>query len=180
MEFKGEELTFYTVRPYGAEEDLGKYKVFTRRNVDTGNRVNVSSTIDEMKKFLIEAYQDHMNRKGRYLKVFISQPYTGYSEEEIFSKREMVVEKYIKPNSIRDVYVIDQYHRPVPDHPYRDGRIYNLGQSISMMEDADVIFFVKDFQKSQGCIAEHTIAQLYQTLYKWAIMYEDENWQNEK
>lgn len=107
------------------------------------------------------------------MKVFISQPMNNLTEEEVMKVRENAI-TYIKNNmyriahdlklpiscDIKTIEVIDQYHM-TEDCPENPSRLYCLGRSIQMMEEADLVFFTKDSYNSKGCRAEYLICMDY-------------------
>lgn len=96
--------------------------------------------------------------KTRTIRLFISQPFTGKTEEEIFKQREEVVA------TVQEVYkgattieVIDQYHQECDV----DRRLHHLAESIKLMDSADLVYFTKDWKDAPGCRIEHAIAVEY-------------------
>lgn len=90
-------------------------------------------------------------------KLFISQPFSGRTEEEIFEERAKILSK------VEAVYkekfsVIDQYHQTAPDDA---GRFYYLSQDILMMDEADLIAFSPNWGSAKGCRIEHELAITY-------------------
>ena len=91
------------------------------------------------------------------MKVFISQPMHGLTEEEVMCERanclKWLQEKY------EDVELIDNYHHD--DAPENAGRLWHLGRSIQMMEEADAVFFCLGWAGAKGCCIEYEIAVQY-------------------
>ena len=90
-------------------------------------------------------------------RLFISQPYTGRTEEEVFKIREEV-EEYVKDIILEDVEVIDQYHQDAPENA---GRLFYLGNSIKLMGTSDIVCFTEDWKDAPGCRAEMTVCLEY-------------------
>lgn len=87
-------------------------------------------------------------------KVFISQPMTGLTKEQI----EANTKKYLKyAEDILDVEVdlVFEYVESVQPP------LYWLGRAISQMAYSDVIFFAPGFRDSKGCCIEFIVAKLY-------------------
>nr|DAI31649.1 MAG TPA: deoxyribosyltransferase [Caudoviricetes sp.] len=90
--------------------------------------------------------------KGRCnMKVMISQPMNGLTDEEIKAVREEVI-KVINPewkvlNTLFDVEF--------------DNPIYYLAKSIEKLAEADVVIFVPGWEKARGCKIEYEIAKAY-------------------
>ena len=98
------------------------------------------------------------------MKVFLSHPMSGLSETEVRCIRESAL-ACLKKEYGDDVTLIDNYnHTNVPDNA---GRLWHLGTSVSMMEDADLVIFCSNWNKALGCLIEHKICQLYGLSYKY-------------
>lgn len=94
-------------------------------------------------------------------KLFISQPYTGLTDDEIMETRNRIYEK-AKIIFEEDFELIDQYHQPdIPDGK----RMHYLGRSIQMMADADIVIFSIDHETAHGCNIEKHCAQIYDMIY---------------
>lgn len=98
-----------------------------------------------------------METKERVLKVFLSHPMHGLSEDFVKDIREKAKEYLEKKYG--KVEIIDNYTHP--EAPENAGRLWHLGRSIQQLEEADAIYFCKDFQFSNGCCVEFFIAKLY-------------------
>lgn len=92
------------------------------------------------------------------MKVFISQPMNGRSDEEILKERELIVSQY-EENYNTKVEVIDSFNKSPEDQI--KGRVWMLGNSISMMYDADLIIFAPNYESAKGCIVEEYVTKLY-------------------
>lgn len=96
------------------------------------------------------------------IKVFISQPFSGKTEDEVMQQKNDIIVKLKR--YFGDIVVIDNYHQELPaESPISETgkRLWYLGNSITMMRFADVIVFSSDYKKALGCKAEMEIAQLY-------------------
>lgn len=85
------------------------------------------------------------------MKVMISQPMNGLTDEEIKAEREEVI-KVINPewkvlNTLFDVEF--------------DNPIYYLAKSIEKLAEADAVIFVPGWEKARGCKIEYEIAKAY-------------------
>ncbi len=85
------------------------------------------------------------------MKVMISQPMNGLTDEEIKAVREEVI-KVINPewevlNTLFDI----EFYNP----------IYYLAKSIEKLAEADVVVFVPGWEKARGCKIEYEIAKAY-------------------
>lgn len=90
-------------------------------------------------------------------KIFISQPFHGRSEKEIFAERDWIKHR-LEAAWNENVEVIDQYHQKAPEGA---GRFYYLSQDILMMEQVDVIVFAPNWWLAKGCRVERELAKVY-------------------
>lgn len=84
-------------------------------------------------------------------KLFISQPFSERTEEEVFEERAKIQRK-VEEIQKEEFEVIDQYHQTAPEGA---GRFYYLSQDILMMDKADVIAFSPNWKIAKGCRVEH-------------------------
>ena len=104
------------------------------------------------------------------IKVFISQPMHGLSDEEIVAERNRVVNKFIEamrfqyPTVDAKVTVVNDVFRPYA--PCNASRLWYLTEAILDMEIADVIIFCKGWDKASGCRVERTVVENYQSTFK--------------
>lgn len=88
------------------------------------------------------------------MKIFISQPMNGLSEEEIRHNRMKAVKK-IKSLYGDDAEIIDSYI---------DGGgtpLWCLGKSIELLSTVDVAYFLKGWNTARGCRIEYMCADNY-------------------
>lgn len=102
------------------------------------------------------------------MKVFISQPMTGLTEEEILSARnrakDNIIAIYGDDVKIIDSYYSDLYRQNVEqsmDGVVNSWDIFWLSESLNGMSEADLVWFVDGWQHSKGCTIEHLCASLY-------------------
>lgn len=93
------------------------------------------------------------------MKLFISQPMKGKTDEEILKVRERAIEsakKYLDANE--EVEVIDSFFQnaPVDARP-----LWFLGKSLELLSTADVAYFAKGWEDARGCRIENTCAIEY-------------------
>lgn len=98
------------------------------------------------------------------LKIFVSTPMHGKDMEDIQHRIDCLVDWYVAYDvPITNYEVIDNLHHK--DVPTNAGRIWHLGESIKMMDEADVIIFDSDYSCTNGCRIEMEIAKLYGKKY---------------
>lgn len=102
------------------------------------------------------------------MKVFISQPMTGLTEEEILSVRKQARDNIVAIYG-DDIRIIDSYYSDLSrqnveqsmDGVVNSWDIFWLSESLNSMSEADLIWFVDGWQHSKGCTIEHLCASLY-------------------
>ena len=108
------------------------------------------------------------------IKVFISQPMRGLSDEEILEKRKKAVDDIYKRLGRlgKDVMIISSiFGDSVVKDDDNVGLRY-LAKSIESMVEADYVYFCNGFELARGCVIEHMCADKYGK----EIMYEfDDN-----
>ena len=91
----------------------------------------------------------------------ISQPMKGKTKELIKEERKVLVQEF----EDRGYEVLDTIFDEAPKNV--DEAIWFLSKSIEYLAQADVIFFMKGWEKARGCKIENKICQDYgkQTMY---------------
>ena len=94
------------------------------------------------------------------MKVFISQPMNGVAEEEVLATRQGIFEAFTKLVKSDDpVELIDSYHKT--NIPENAGRLWFLGNSISLMDQADIVIFAPGWSEAKGCALEFSVTCAY-------------------
>ena len=89
------------------------------------------------------------------IKLFISQPMRGRSDDEIIAEREYVklaAERLLK----EDVVVIDSFFQGGDMRP-----LEYLGESLKLLAGADWAWFCEGWGQARGCKIENTCAREY-------------------
>ena len=94
-------------------------------------------------------------------KVFISQPMSGKSEEQILKERQDAMIKLMSIYPDKEIEVIDSYIEETPDKKVKNDGVWYLGVSILLLSQAEVAYFMKGWDDARGCILEHNIAVAY-------------------
>lgn len=91
------------------------------------------------------------------LQVFISQPMSRKTNEEIKEERRRIVSKIsdILPEPFQ---VIDSFFESAP-HDAKP--LWFLGKSIELLSSADLVYFSKGWENARGCRIEHACAVEY-------------------
>lgn len=90
------------------------------------------------------------------MKIMISQPMRGKTNEEIRQERAELVEK-LKWQGHEIIDTIFKEEMPIEC----DMGIYLLAKSIEAMSKADAVVFMKGWQEARGCRIEYQIAKDY-------------------
>ena len=91
------------------------------------------------------------------MKIFISQPMRGKTQEEILSERERGIAFIKEQYPTEEVEIIDTYFKD-----FDGNRLQFLGKSImDGLAKADIALFIGDFETYDGCCCEHFVAVKY-------------------
>jgi hypothetical protein len=96
------------------------------------------------------------------MKVFISQPMLGRSDEEIKIERDAI----IKDLENKGFEVIDSMIAENAPETSQQGAWY-LGESIKLLSGADFAYFAKGWDIARGCRIEHAVAEEYDIKILW-------------
>ena len=97
------------------------------------------------------------------VRLFISQPMRGKTDEEIEREREdlIAIEKAVYAER-GEVEVIDSFFKGGLDVPAgAKAPLYYLSKSLELLATADVAIFAKDWREARGCRIEHECADGY-------------------
>ena len=97
------------------------------------------------------------------VRLFISQPMRGKSDEEIESEREELIAIAKAVYADRgEVEVIDSFFKGGLNVPAgAKAPLYYLSKSLELLATADVAIFAKDWREARGCRIEHECADGY-------------------
>ena len=90
------------------------------------------------------------------MKIMISQPMNGKSEEQIIQEREKIV-KEMQEDGAEVIDTIFTEEAPTDI----DTAIFYLSKSIETIGKVDALFFMKGWEKARGCKIEHQVAVEY-------------------
>ena len=91
------------------------------------------------------------------MKLFISQPMKGKSDEEIILERETAL-KEVQKLFEGHIEVIDSFFQGAPAGAKP---LWFLGKSLELLSDADIAYFAKGWRDARGCKLEHDAAKAY-------------------
>lgn len=91
--------------------------------------------------------------------LFISQPMSGLTNDEILKVRQEATDFISNKYPDNEICVLPSY-KEQPDNTYNATSAVNLlGNAISLMARANIIYFVPGWQKSKGCQIENEVAR---------------------
>ena len=96
------------------------------------------------------------------MKVMISQPMNGKTEEQIRQERDDLIKKI---QAEGDTYIDTIFQDEVPKGC--DIAVYYLAKSIEAIAYADKIIFMNGWDKARGCIIEHEVAISYDKIISY-------------
>ena len=92
------------------------------------------------------------------MKIFISQPMFGKTDEQIRQEREELIKQIEEDgNEYLDSIVADGLEEVNNDSI----GLFYLGKSLEIMSKADEIWFMNGWDKSRGCKIEYQVAKDY-------------------
>lgn len=98
------------------------------------------------------------------MKLFISQPMNGFSEEDILTERKYAIEELLKNHDYyrlpNEFEVIDSVLKNCDEGP-----VWCLGESIKLMQKADMVIFLPGWFNARGCQIEHKVCERYNIPY---------------
>lgn len=108
-------------------------------------------------------------------KLFVSMPMAGMTDEEI--KDKLLVHKMNLERLMSTKFeLINTCITEMPDDGINHG-VWYLGKSITLMSQADLVYFVDGWNESRGCRLEHLIAEDYgvECVYEKAVIGKEIN-----
>ena len=91
------------------------------------------------------------------MRLFISQPMRGKTDEQILDERNYAINRAKKILG-DDIEVIDSFFKGVPTDT---SPLWYLGESIKLLATADVVYFCDGWDTARGCRIEQTCAVEY-------------------
>lgn len=94
------------------------------------------------------------------MKVFISQPMDGKSDEEIQKIKDVASAMIKDIFGDENIEIIDSFIKNSPPKGL-NVPVWYLSNSILLMSNADLVYFAEGWKKSRGCVIENAIAIAY-------------------
>ena len=92
------------------------------------------------------------------MKVFISQPMRDKTDEQIKEERALAVERIKCQFPDEEIEIIDSFFEGAP-HDAKP--LWFLGESIKLLADADLAYFIRGWNAYRGCKMENKAAKEY-------------------
>lgn len=93
------------------------------------------------------------------IKLFISQPMNGLSDEDVLKERDRAICEAKKALG-ENIEVLDSYFTEDEPEGVNSG-LWWLGKSIELLAQADTAYFVRGWHKARGCLIENECAFRY-------------------
>lgn len=90
------------------------------------------------------------------IRVFISQPMNGKTNDEIKEERDRIIESL--EDQFGKVEVVDSFFE---NAPHDAAPLWFLGESFKLLSTADVAVFAKGWNLARGCKMEHDVCTAY-------------------
>ena len=105
----------------------------------------------------------------RKLNVFISQPMSYKSKDEILETRERIIKKVKDYFQTDDLKFMKSYFEVKHSKRLKNENLYFLSKSLKVLSKSDVIIMASGWEDSRGCRIEYECARLYDIM----VIYED-------
>lgn len=86
------------------------------------------------------------------MKVFISQPMKDKTDEQIKQERERAINAIKEKHPNEDIEILDSFFEEAP-HDAKP--LWFLGKSFKILSNADLAYFIGDWENYRGCKMEH-------------------------
>ena len=90
------------------------------------------------------------------MKIFISQPMSGLTDEQIQQDRQRIISAVGSIFSGQEIEVLDSFFKNFTGDP-----LEYLGKALAIMAEADCVVFAEGWKESRGCSIEHLCAVQY-------------------
>lgn len=94
------------------------------------------------------------------MRVFISQPMSDKTDEQILTERENAISEIKDAYPKEEIEIIDSFFQDVP---HDATPLWYLAKSLELLSTADMAFFVNGWSQYRGCKIEYRCAVDYKT-----------------
>ena len=95
------------------------------------------------------------------MKLFISQPMQGRSNEEIEAERKAAIDSVMRHYPGEEIEVIDSFFKDKQEPDGVAPGLWFLGESIKLLSTAHVAYFCNGWENARGCRIENEAAIAY-------------------
>lgn len=89
----------------------------------------------------------------------ISQPMNGLTEEEIHNNRKQAeIWLKLRGYSVVDTYIPTEVSKTIDN---KNLSLKLLAMAVEKMSECSLVYFVKGWEKTRGCVIEHLCAEKY-------------------
>lgn len=88
-------------------------------------------------------------------------PMSGKSFEQIKEERQSIFEEICKYDAGAEYELLDQIYKLIKPNVTDDEALFCLGFALSVMSEADLVYFADGWKESRGCKIEHLCAEKY-------------------
>lgn len=93
------------------------------------------------------------------MKVFISQPMSGKTDDEILAEKLIISDEIWK--EWPDAEIIDSFIIESAPEKWNDPGRYYILKSLQLLAEADLVVFCQGWEQYRGCRVEHYFAENY-------------------
>lgn len=111
------------------------------------------------------------------MKVFVSLPHHGRTEEDILKSQQEAIQELEKDENVEKptpLELIDTIHHA--STPANASRLWYLGESIKKLDEADLVYFAPGWWKAKGCWVELVVAWAYDKNLVYEYPTYDAHW----
>ena len=92
------------------------------------------------------------------MKVFISQPMRDKTDEQIKAERNRAIEAIKAKYPNEEIEILDSFFESAP---HDANPLWFLGKSFQVLSNADLAYFIGDWDKYRGCQMEQMACKAY-------------------
>ena len=108
------------------------------------------------------SYQEEFEEEPKTLKLFVSIPMNGQSDEAVLHTQKVILENVQEVTGKEYELLNTLCHESRPQLPgIVNPQIWYLTKSLNLLLDADLVVFHPFWTQARGCLVEHAICSLY-------------------
>lgn len=124
---------------------------------------------------LTSTHARKLERKPDMIKIFISQPMGGRTDEEILLEKAAIIKELQVCYTGQRFEILDSFIEDAPS--VKNKSLFYLGKSIEILSQADMAVFSIDWENYRGCVIEYECCKAYNipTIYQNYPLLFDKN-----